>query len=63
MTAAGTVERRRLPAAVPVAIALAWVAAVGRPRHGIADRFHHDACSPTAASAWPASAATRWCGV
>jgi predicted metal-binding membrane protein len=39
MTAAGTVGRRRLPAAVPVAIALAWAANAS----GVADRFHHDA--------------------
>ncbi len=43
MTAAGTVERRRLPAAVPVAIALAWAAAVAAHATGVADRFHHDA--------------------
>jgi hypothetical protein len=43
MTAAGTVGRRRLPAAVPVAIALAWAAAVAAHATGVADRFHHDA--------------------
>jgi predicted metal-binding membrane protein len=43
MTATGTVGRRRLPAAVPVAIALAWVAAVAAHATGLADRFHHDA--------------------
>jgi len=53
MTAA-TLERRRLPVAVPAAIALAWVAAVAAHVTGVADRFHHHACSPTAASAWPA---------
>ena len=43
MTAAGTVGRRRLPAAVPVAIALAWAAAVAAHASGVADRFQHDA--------------------
>jgi predicted metal-binding membrane protein len=43
MTAPGTVGRRRLPAAVPVAIALAWAAAVAAHATGVAGRFHHDA--------------------
>jgi predicted metal-binding membrane protein len=42
MTAA-TVARRRLPVAVPAAIALAWVAAVAAHVTGVADRFHHHA--------------------
>jgi predicted metal-binding membrane protein len=42
MTAA-TLERRRLPVAVPAAIALAWVAAVAAHVTGVADRFHHHA--------------------
>jgi predicted metal-binding membrane protein len=41
MTATWTVERRRLPAAVPVAIALAGAAAVPAHATGVADRFHH----------------------
>ena len=35
--------RRRLPVAVPVAIALAWAAAVVAHATGVAGRFHHDA--------------------
>ena len=38
-----TVARRRLPVAVPAAIALAWVAAVAAHVTGVADRFHHHA--------------------
>ncbi len=43
MTAAATLGRRRLPAAVPAAIALAWAAAVAAHATGLADRFHHHA--------------------
>jgi len=42
MTAA-TAGRRRLPVAVPIAIALAWAAAVAAHATGVAGRFHHDA--------------------
>jgi predicted metal-binding membrane protein len=35
--------RRRLPVAVPVAISLAWAAAVAAQATGVAGRFHHDA--------------------
>jgi predicted metal-binding membrane protein len=35
--------RRRLPVAVPVAIVLAWAAAVAAHATGVAGRFHHDA--------------------
>jgi predicted metal-binding membrane protein len=38
-----TAERRRLPVAVPAAIALAWGAAVAAHATGVAGRFHHDA--------------------
>ena len=43
MSAAATLGRRRLPAAVPAAIALAWAAAVAAHATGLADRFHHHA--------------------
>lgn len=35
--------RRRLPVAVPVAVSLAWAAAVAAQATGVAGRFHHDA--------------------
>jgi predicted metal-binding membrane protein len=35
--------RRQLPVAVPLAIALAWAAAVVAHATGVAGRFHHDA--------------------
>jgi len=43
MSAATTLGRRRLPAAVPAAIALAWAAAVAAHATGLADHFHHHA--------------------
>ena len=43
MTAAAPIGRRQLPAAVPIAIALAWAAAVAAHATGVANRFHHDA--------------------
>jgi predicted metal-binding membrane protein len=43
MSTATTLGRRRLPAAVPAAIALAWAAAVAAHATGLADHFHHHA--------------------
>jgi predicted metal-binding membrane protein len=43
MSAATTLGRRRLPAAVAAAIALAWAAAVAAQASGLADHFHHHA--------------------
>jgi predicted metal-binding membrane protein len=38
-----TVEPRRLPAAIPLAVGLAWTAAFAAHVGGFADHFHHDA--------------------
>jgi hypothetical protein len=62
MTAAATLGRRRLPVAVPAAIALAWAAAVAAHATGLADRFHHHALLAHGTPAWPVSAGTRCCG-
>ncbi len=43
MTTAATIERRRLPLAVPIAIGLAWTAAIAAHATGFAQRSHHHA--------------------
>jgi hypothetical protein len=40
---ATTIDRRRLPAAIAVAIGLAWAAAIAAHASGWAHRFHHHA--------------------
>jgi predicted metal-binding membrane protein len=42
-SAATTLGRRRLPAAIPLAIGLAWAAALAAHVGGFADHFHHHA--------------------
>ena len=43
MTSAATTGRHRLPAAVPIAIGLAWAAAIAAHATGLSHSFHHDA--------------------
>jgi predicted metal-binding membrane protein len=63
MRAAFTIKRRRLPVAVPIAIACAWAAAIAAHATGAADRFHHDAllAADTPRLAGIGAYALAWC--